>query len=64
MLTMNEVRDKIVSKKQEIIKLQSGQIATKIEIEKMEKQLKPIMELIDKFEVVIFFYTYFYNLMY
>ncbi|KYN09209.1 hypothetical protein ALC57_18639 [Trachymyrmex cornetzi] len=51
MLIMNQVRNKIVSKKQEIVKLQSEQIATKIEIDKEEKQLKSIMELINNFEV-------------
>ncbi|KAL6263363.1 hypothetical protein P5V15_006158 [Pogonomyrmex californicus] len=51
MLTINKVRDNMFSKKQEIIKLQSKQIATKIEIEKVGKQLKSITELIDKFEV-------------
>lgn len=55
-LTMNEVRNKIVSKRQEIVKLQSEQIATNVEIEEAEKQLKSIMELLDEFEV-IFFYT-------
>lgn len=54
MLTMNDVRDKIVSTRQEIIKLQSKQAATKIEIEKAEKQLKSIMDLIDNFEVISF----------
>jgi len=54
-LTLNEVRDKIVSKKQEIVKLQSEQIAAKIEIEKAEKQLKSMMELINKFEVIFFY---------
>lgn len=51
MLTMNEVRDKIVSKKQEMIKLQLEQDAIKIEIEKVKKQLKSMIELIDNFEV-------------
>ncbi|KYN06358.1 hypothetical protein ALC62_02695 [Cyphomyrmex costatus] len=51
MLTMNEIRNKIVSKKQEIVKLQSEQIAIKNEIEKEENQLKSIMELINNFEV-------------
>ncbi|XP_018306894.1 coiled-coil domain-containing protein 113 [Mycetomoellerius zeteki] len=51
MLIMNEVRNKIVSKKQEIVKLQSEQIATKIEIDKEEKQLKSIMKLINNFEI-------------
>jgi len=55
MLTLNEVRDKIVSKKQEIVKLQSEQIAAKIEIEKAENQLKSMMELINKFEVIFFY---------
>jgi len=54
-LTLNEVRNKIVSKKQEIVKLQSEQIAAKIEIKKAEKQLKSIMELINKFEVIFFY---------
>ncbi|XP_018346349.1 PREDICTED: coiled-coil domain-containing protein 113-like [Trachymyrmex septentrionalis] len=51
MLIMNQVRNKIVSKKQEIVKLQSKQIAAKIEIDKEEKQLKSIMELINNFEI-------------
>ncbi|XP_024888205.1 coiled-coil domain-containing protein 113-like [Temnothorax curvispinosus] len=51
MLIMNEIKDKIVSKRQEIINLQSEQIATKIEIEKAEKQLKSTVELIENFEV-------------
>lgn len=55
MLTMNEVKNKIVSEKQEIVKLQSEQIVTKNEIEKMKKQLKSMMELIDKFEVILFY---------
>lgn len=63
MLTMNEVKNKIVSEKQEIVKLQSEQIVTKIEIEKAEKQLKSMMELIDKFEV-IFFYIFECSLIY
>ncbi|XP_011063335.1 PREDICTED: coiled-coil domain-containing protein 113-like [Acromyrmex echinatior] len=51
MLIMNQVRNKIVSKKQEIVKLQSKQIATKIEIDKEKEQLKSIMELINNFEI-------------
>ncbi|XP_071570943.1 cilia- and flagella-associated protein 263 [Temnothorax nylanderi] len=51
MLIMNEMKNKIVSKRQEIINLQSEQIATKIEIEKADKQLKSMMELIKNFEV-------------
>ncbi|KAG5343210.1 CC113 protein, partial [Acromyrmex heyeri] len=51
MLIINQVRNKIVSKKQEIVKLQSKQIATKIEIDKEKKQLKSIMELINNFEI-------------
>ncbi|KYM80707.1 hypothetical protein ALC53_08876 [Atta colombica] len=51
MLIMNQVKNKIVSKKQEIVKLQSKQIATKIEIDKEEKQLKSITELINNFEI-------------
>ncbi|XP_071635108.1 cilia- and flagella-associated protein 263 [Temnothorax longispinosus] len=54
MLIMNEIKDKIVSKRQEIINLQSEQIATKIEIEKAEKQLKSTVELIENFEVIFF----------
>lgn len=63
MLTMNEIRDKIVSKKQEIVNMQSKQIAIKIEIEKVEKQLKSIMELIENFEVISFC-IFMCNLMY
>ncbi|XP_011693485.1 PREDICTED: coiled-coil domain-containing protein 113 [Wasmannia auropunctata] len=51
MLMMNDVRDKIVSKKQEIVKLQSEQIAAKNVIEKEEKQLKSMIELIENFKV-------------
>lgn len=54
MLIMNEMKNKIVSKRQEIINLQSEQIATKIEIEKVDKQLKSMMELIENFEVIFF----------
>jgi len=52
---MNQVKNKIVSEKQEIVKLQSKQIATKIEIDKEEKQLKSITELINNFEVTFVF---------
>jgi predicted nucleic acid-binding Zn-ribbon protein len=52
--TMNGVRDKIVSKKQEIVKLKSEQITAKNEIKKEEKQLKSIIELINNFEVIFF----------
>lgn len=55
MLIMNQVKNKIVSEKQEIVKLQSKQIATKIEIDKEEKQLKSITELINNFEVTFVF---------
>lgn len=61
MLTMNEVKDKIVSKRQEIIKLQSEQIAIKSEIEKVEKQLRSMIELLNNYEV-IFLYIFVFNL--
>lgn len=60
MLTMNEVKDKIVSKRQEIIKLQSKQIAIKSEIKKAEEQLKSVIELINNYEV-IFLYIFVFN---
>ncbi|XP_011872191.1 PREDICTED: coiled-coil domain-containing protein 113-like [Vollenhovia emeryi] len=49
--TMNKVRNNIVFKRQESAKLQSEQTATKIEIEKAEKQLESMIDLINKFEV-------------
>ncbi|XP_012539807.1 coiled-coil domain-containing protein 113 [Monomorium pharaonis] len=52
-LTMNEVRDKVVSKKQEILTLHSEQITAKNEIEKKEKQLKSMIELINTFEKLL-----------
>lgn len=52
MSTINEVRNKITSKSQEIIKLQSDQSAMIMEIEKVEEQLKSIMKLMDDFHVI------------
>ncbi|KAL0119024.1 hypothetical protein PUN28_009569 [Cardiocondyla obscurior] len=50
-LTMNEVKTKIVSKSQELVKLQSEQIATKAEIKKTEKRIKSMTVLMNKFKV-------------
>ncbi|XP_029658863.1 coiled-coil domain-containing protein 113-like, partial [Formica exsecta] len=40
---VNEVRNNIAFKKQEIVKLQSEKVAMKVEIKKTEKQLKSVM---------------------
>ncbi|XP_029674460.1 coiled-coil domain-containing protein 113-like [Formica exsecta] len=48
---VNEVRNNIAFKKQEIVKLQSEKVAMKVEIKKTEKQLKSVMALLDDFEV-------------
>lgn len=58
MSIMNEVRNKIASKKQEIVKLQLEKVAMKVEIKKAEKQLKSVMALMDDFEV-IFLYAFY-----
>lgn len=49
---MNEVRSNIAFKKQEIVQLQSEKVVMKVEIKNMEKQLKSVMALVDKFEVI------------
>ncbi|XP_029165748.1 LOW QUALITY PROTEIN: coiled-coil domain-containing protein 113 [Nylanderia fulva] len=51
MSIINEVRNKIASKKQEIVKLQLEKVAMKVEIKKAEEQLKSVMALMDDFEV-------------
>lgn len=55
MSTVNEVKNKIALKNQEIIKLQSNETAMKIEIEKIEKQLKLITKLMDNFQVILLY---------
>jgi len=48
---MNEVTSKIVWKDQEITKLRLSQSVMKAQIEKMEKQIRSIMELMENFRV-------------
>lgn len=49
---MNETKSKIITKKQEITKLQSEQTAMKIEIKKMQEQVTSLITLMDDFKVV------------
>lgn len=55
----NDVRTKIASKKQEIVKLQSEKVTIQVEIKKAEKQLQSVMALMDDFDVIIL-YTFYY----
>lgn len=59
MSVMNEVRNKIAFKKQEIMKLQLEKVAMKVEIKKTEEQLKSVMALMDDFEVIFLCAEYF-----
>ncbi|XP_014473563.1 PREDICTED: coiled-coil domain-containing protein 113-like [Dinoponera quadriceps] len=51
MSTVNEVKAKIVFKKDEIVKLQSERATVNAEKEKTQMQLKSLMELMDNFSV-------------
>lgn len=52
MSTMNEVKSKIISKNQEIVKLQSEQATIKTETGKTEIQLKSLITLMGDFNVI------------
>lgn len=58
MSIMNDVRNKIAFKKQEIIKLQSEKVTMQVEIKKAEKQLQSVMALIDDFDVILLYIFY------
>lgn len=58
MSNVNEVKGKVISKNQEIVKLQSEQAAIKIEIEREEVQLKSLITLMDDFSVIFPIFLY------
>jgi len=51
MSSMKEVKNKIVSKDEEMMKLRASQSVMKVEIGKMKEQLKSINELMENFRV-------------
>ncbi|XP_072762278.1 cilia- and flagella-associated protein 263-like [Anoplolepis gracilipes] len=51
MSIVDEIRNKIAFKKQEILKLQSEKVAMEVEIKRTEKQLKSVMTLLEDFEI-------------
>lgn len=53
---INKVRAEIDFKKEEIVKLQTEQVTANTQIEKTQKQLKSLTELMDNFSVIFFIF--------